>query len=149
MIFRHLCKARRTFQAKGRASLPRGESRRISEQNRSIAKHIEITNAATCRHDMLAGLRVLDLTRVLAGPLCTMMLGDLGANVIKVERPGSGDDTRGWGPPFDDRGESAYFLSVNRNKLSIAADLDDPRDLEVVRSLIKEAQVVVDNFPSG
>src|SRR5688572_10487215 len=97
----------------------------------------------------LAGLRVLDLTRVLAGPLCTMMLGDLGADVIKVERPGSGDDTRGWGPPFDDRGESAYFLSVNRNKLSIAADLDDPRDLAVVRSLIKEAHVVVDNFPPG
>ena len=67
---------------------------------------------------MLSGIRVLDLTRVLAGPLCTMMLGDLGADVLKVERPGLGDDTRGWGPPFDDDGESAYFLSVNRNKLS-------------------------------
>ena len=64
----------------------------------------------------LAGVRVLDLTRVLAGPLCTMMLGDLGADVLKVERLGTGDDTRGWGPPFDSRGESAYYLAVNRNK---------------------------------
>ena len=98
---------------------------------------------------MLEGLRVLDLTRVLAGPLCTMMLGDLGADIIKVERPGSGDDTRGWGPPFDDRGESAYFLSANRNKLSVAADLDDPTDLELVRRLVRDAHVVVDNFPPG
>ena len=98
---------------------------------------------------MLDGLRVLDLTRVLAGPLCTMMLGDLGADVIKVERPGSGDDTRGWGPPFNDRGESAYFLSANRNKLSIAADLGDDRDLGVVRGLIAAADVVIDNFPPG
>ena len=98
---------------------------------------------------MLSGLRVLDLTRVLAGPLCTMMLGDLGADVVKVERPGAGDDTRGWGPPFDDRGESAYFLCANRNKLSIAADLAHPADREVVRQLIAQAHVVVDNFPAG
>lgn len=65
----------------------------------------------------LSGLRVLDLSRVLAGPICTMLLGDYGANVLKVERPGTGDDARGWGPPFDERGESAYFLGVNRNKL--------------------------------
>jgi hypothetical protein len=70
----------------------------------------------------LAGIRVLDLSRVLAGPLCTMMLGDLGASVLKVERPGLGDDTRGWGPPFADDGQSAYFRSVNRNKLSLTAD---------------------------
>ena len=98
---------------------------------------------------MLEGLRVLDLTRVLAGPLCTMMLGDLGADVIKVERPRTGDDTRGWGPPFDERGESAYFLSANRNKLSLAADLGDPQDLELIRRLVEEADVVVDNFPPG
>ena len=97
---------------------------------------------------MLNGLRVVDLSRVLAGPLCTMILADLGADVIKVERPGTGDDTRGWGPPFDDRGESAYFLSANRNKLSLAADLSDPGDLGVVRSLIGTAHVVVDNFPA-
>ena len=73
-------------------------------------------------------MRVLDLTRVLAGPLCTMMLGDLGADVLKVERPGEGDETRGWGPPFDPQGRSAYFLAVNRNKLSAALDLDADAD---------------------
>ena len=97
----------------------------------------------------LDGLRVLDLTRVLAGPLCTMILGDLGADVIKVERPGVGDETRGWGPPFDERGESAYFLSVNRNKRSLAADLSLPADLEVVAELARGADVVVDNFRRG
>jgi crotonobetainyl-CoA:carnitine CoA-transferase CaiB-like acyl-CoA transferase len=98
---------------------------------------------------MLDGLRILDLTRVLAGPVCTMMLGDLGADVIKVERPDGGDETRGWGPPFDDRGESAYFLSVNRNKLSIAADFDIPRDRDLVHRLVTEADVVVENFRPG
>src|SRR5688500_3500683 len=97
----------------------------------------------------LAGLRVLDLTRVLAGPLCTMMLGDLGADVIKVEKPGTGDDTRGWGPPFDDRGESAYYLSVNRNKCSVSADLFSPADRDLVERLAAEADVVVDNFLPG
>ena len=98
---------------------------------------------------MLAGVRILDLTRVLAGPLATMMLGDLGADVIKVERPDGGDETRGWGPPFDDRGESGYFLSVNRNKLSIAADFDIPGDRELVERLALDADVVVDNFRPG
>ncbi|HEX6965644.1 MAG TPA: CoA transferase [Gemmatimonadaceae bacterium] len=98
---------------------------------------------------MLSGLRVLDLTRVLAGPLCTMMLGDLGADVIKIERPGVGDDTRGWGPPFDQRGESAYYLSVNRNKKSLAADLRDPADRALVASLMAQADIVVDNFRRG
>ena len=97
----------------------------------------------------LNGIRVLDLSRVLAGPLCTMMLGDLGADVIKVERPGRGDETRGWGPPFDGRGESAYFLSINRNKLSIAADLTQPRDRDLVRNLVRGADVVLDNFLPG
>jgi crotonobetainyl-CoA:carnitine CoA-transferase CaiB-like acyl-CoA transferase len=98
---------------------------------------------------MLNNVKVLDLSRVLAGPLCTMMLGDLGAHIIKVERPGSGDDTRGWGPPFDDRGESAYYLSVNRNKLSIALDLDDAADRAVIGRLAEGADVVVDNFKPG
>src|SRR5438477_8565275 len=96
---------------------------------------------------MLDGIRVLDLTRVLAGPLCTMMLGDLGADVIKVERPGRGDESRTWGPPFDDRGESAYYLSVNRNKLSVAADLATDRDL--LLRLMATADVVVENFLPG
>jgi crotonobetainyl-CoA:carnitine CoA-transferase CaiB-like acyl-CoA transferase len=98
---------------------------------------------------LLSGIRVLDLSRVLAGPLCTMLLGDLGADVLKVERPGDGDETRGWGPPFDDRGESAYFLSINRNKLGVAADLDRAADQALLRRLIAEADVVVDNFRRG
>jgi crotonobetainyl-CoA:carnitine CoA-transferase CaiB-like acyl-CoA transferase len=95
----------------------------------------------------LKGVRVLDLTRVLAGPLCTMMLGDLGADVIKVERPGVGDDTRSWGGPTSL--DSPYFRSVNRNKLSLAADFDVPADRELVLELIAEADVVVDNFLPG
>jgi len=78
-----------------------------------------------------------------------MILGDLGADVIKIERPGSGDDTRGWGPPFDDRGESAYFLSVNRNKMSLAADLTQPPDRELLARLMGEADVVLENFRPG
>jgi len=98
---------------------------------------------------LLTGINVLDLSRVLAGPLATMLLGDLGANIIKVERPGSGDDTRGWGPPFDSTGESAYYLSVNRNKKSVAADLANPLDRELIRTLVARADVVVDNFKRG
>ena len=98
---------------------------------------------------MLNGVRVLDLTRVLAGPFCTMMLGDMGADVIKVERPGTGDETRGWGPPFNEEGESAYFLSANRNKLSIALDIEQEADRRVIESLAVEADVVVDNFRRG
>src|SRR5438067_1739400 len=93
-------------------------------------------------------MRVLDFSRVLAGPLCTMVLGDLGANVIKVERPGRGDDTRSWGPPFDERGESAYYVSINRNKISIAADLM-VADRALVVELIENADVVVENFLPG
>ncbi len=96
--------------------------------------------------DLLDSIKVVDLSRVLAGPLCTMMLGDLGARVIKVERPGTGDETRRWGPPFDERGESAYYLSVNRNKKSVVADLDDPADRALILDLIAAADVVVDNF---
>jgi crotonobetainyl-CoA:carnitine CoA-transferase CaiB-like acyl-CoA transferase len=97
----------------------------------------------------LVGLKVLDLTRVLAGPLCTMTLADLGASVLKVERPGVGDETRGWGPPFDADGESAYFLSVNRNKLSVALDLDGEADRALLLDLAGEADVVVENFRLG
>lgn len=97
----------------------------------------------------LSGIRVLDLSRVLAGPLCSMMLGDLGASVIKVERPGGGDDTRGWGPPFADDGQSAYFRSANRNKLSLAANFADPDDRRLLLDLIAEADIVVENFLPG
>ena len=96
----------------------------------------------------LAGVVVADFSRVLSGPYCTMMLGDLGADVIKVERPGSGDETRGWGPPFAG-GESAYYLSVNRNKRSIALDLSNPSHRDAARRLVDRADVLVENFRPG
>lgn len=97
----------------------------------------------------LKNVKILDLSRVLAGPLCSMILGDLGADVIKVERPGQGDESRGWGPPFDADGESAYFLSCNRNKLSVALDFQLPADLVVLGGLIQSADVVLENFRLG
>lgn len=100
----------------------------------------------------LAGVRVLDLSRVLAGPLCTMVLGDLGADVLKVERPGAGDDTRTWGPPWADGAdgrESAYYLCVNRNKRSVAIDLKADEGRDLVRRLARGADVVVENFAPG
>jgi crotonobetainyl-CoA:carnitine CoA-transferase CaiB-like acyl-CoA transferase len=96
----------------------------------------------------LAGVRVLDLTRILAGPLCTMMLGDMGADVIKVEPPGAGDDTRSWGPPFAE-GESAYYLGVNRNKRSITLNMAMKSGQEVLAGLIKKSDVLVENFKVG
>jgi glutaryl-CoA transferase len=96
----------------------------------------------------LAGIRVLDLTRVVAGPYCSMFLGDLGAEVVKVEQPGAGDDTRGWGPPFAG-GESAYFLCINRNKKSLALDLKSSRAVELLRELAKNADVIIENFRPG
>ncbi|MGH8872681.1 MAG: CaiB/BaiF CoA transferase family protein [Acidimicrobiia bacterium] len=96
----------------------------------------------------LAGLVVADFSRILAGPLCTMILADLGADVIKIERPGQGDDTRSWGPPFVE-GDAAYFLSINRNKRSIVLDLNDPDDLELARGIVNRADVVVENFRPG
>jgi formyl-CoA transferase len=103
----------------------------------------------------LSDIRVLDLTRALAGPYCTMMLGDLGADVIKVERPGRGDESRGWGPPFVGEpygpypGESAYFLAVNRNKRSIAVNLKSEDGQEVVRGLALVSDVLVENYRTG
>ena len=96
----------------------------------------------------LDGIRVLDLTRVLAGPYCTMFLGDLGAEVVKVEQPGVGDDTRGWGPPFAG-GESAYFLCVNRNKKSVTVDLKSKEGVALLRRLAERADVLIENFRPG
>jgi formyl-CoA transferase len=96
----------------------------------------------------LDGIRVLDLTRVLAGPYCTMFLGDLGAEVVKVEQPGVGDDTRGWGPPFTG-GESAYFLCVNRNKKSVTIDLKSKEGVALLRRLAERADVLIENFRPG
>ena len=103
----------------------------------------------------LAGVRVLDLSRVLAGPWCTQTLADLGADVIKIERPGSGDDTRAWGPPYlkdaqgQDTSEAAYFLGANRNKRSLAVDLSRPEGQAIVRKLAGQVDVLVENFKVG
>jgi len=103
----------------------------------------------------LEGMQVIDLTRALAGPYCTMMLGDLGAEVIKVERPGRGDDSRGWGPPFVGEpygpypGESAYFIAANRNKRSLTANLKNPEGQEIVCRLASVSDVLVENFRTG
>ncbi|MDA1330067.1 MAG: CoA transferase [Chloroflexi bacterium] len=98
---------------------------------------------------LLSTVRVVDLTRVLAGPYCTMMLGDLGADVIKIEAPGKGDDTRQWGPPFTESGMSAYFISANRNKRSMTLNLKSAAGIEVLKDLIRGADVVVENFRVG
>ena len=110
----------------------------------------------------LDGITVLDLTRVLSGPYCTMLLADMGARVIKVEQPGKGDDTRAWGPPFlypsaqnpragdpNAAGESAYFLSINRNKESVTLDFKHPEGREVLERLIAKSDVLVENFRPG
>jgi crotonobetainyl-CoA:carnitine CoA-transferase CaiB-like acyl-CoA transferase len=103
----------------------------------------------------LSGIRVLDLSRVLAGPWCTQTLADLGADVIKIERPGCGDDTRGWGPPFlqdqagCDTAEAAYYLSANRNKRSVTCDIAQPAGQTLIRDLVKHCDVLVENFKVG
>jgi len=103
----------------------------------------------------LEHLKVLDLSRVLAGPWATQILADLGADVVKIERPGAGDDTRGWGPPYlkaadgQETGEAAYFLSANRNKRSVAVDISTPAGQEIIRALARDCDIVVENFKVG
>ena len=103
----------------------------------------------------LAGLRVFDLTRILAGPTCTQLLGDLGCDVIKIERPGEGDDTRKWGPPFlkgragEDTNEAAYYLSSNRNKRSLTLDIGHPEGQALAKRLIADCDILVENFKVG
>src|SRR6516225_5827368 len=96
----------------------------------------------------LEGITVLDLTRVLSGPYCTMLLADMGARVIKIEQPGRGDDTRAWGPPFVN-GESAYFMSINRNKESVTLDFKQPAGCAILEQLAATADVLVENFRPG
>ena len=98
--------------------------------------------------DPLSGIRVVDLTRILAGPYCTQALADAGADVVKVEEPGKGDDTRGWGPPFVE-GESCYFLSVNRGKRGLSLNLKEPDGREILWQLVERADVLVENFRPG
>jgi crotonobetainyl-CoA:carnitine CoA-transferase CaiB-like acyl-CoA transferase len=97
-------------------------------------------------HTPLAGLRVLDASRVLAGPFCAQLLGDLGADVVKVERPGAGDDTRAWGPPFFGDQLSAYYLCANRNKRAIAVDLSKSEGLDLLHDLLDRSDVLIENF---
>ena len=103
----------------------------------------------------LDGIRILDLSRVLAGPWCTQNLGDLGADVLKVERPGAGDDTRTWGPPYlktpqgQDTSEAAYYLGANRNKRSITCDISQPQGQELIRELVRHCDVFIENFKVG
>ena len=110
---------------------------------------------ADFKNGPLHGLRVLDLSRILAGPTCTQLLGDMGADIIKVEKPGAGDDTRKWGPPFienregGETSESAYYLSANRNKRSIALDISNLEDVEIVLELLSTCDVLIENFKVG
>ena len=103
----------------------------------------------------LAGVKVLDMSRILAGPTCTQLLGDYGADVIKVERPGSGDDTRNWGPPFmkdregQDSNESGYFLASNRNKRSLSLDISQEENVKIIKTLLKDCDVFIENFKVG
>jgi crotonobetainyl-CoA:carnitine CoA-transferase CaiB-like acyl-CoA transferase len=103
----------------------------------------------------LTGLRVFDLTRILAGPMCTQILGDLGADIIKIERPGAGDDTRKWGPPFvkdaegNNTAESAYYLSINRNKRSVTLDISKPEGQALARRMIARCDIFIENFKVG
>src|SRR5262252_5668112 len=105
--------------------------------------------ASPHRDGPLDGIVVADFSRVLAGPLATMTLGDLGADVIKVERPGVGDETRSWRPPTTEDGQSTYYLAVNRNKRSIALDLSTSEGCLAAKTLVRGADVVVENFAPG
>ena len=103
----------------------------------------------------LAGVKVLDMSRILAGPTCTQLLGDYGADVIKVEKPGNGDDTRNWGPPFmknrggEDTKESGYFLASNRNKRSLSLDISKEKNIKIIKTLLKDCDVFIENFKVG
>ncbi len=108
-----------------------------------------MTNLSDRSEGLLDGVRVIDLTRILAGPYCTMLLGDLGADVIKIELPDRGDDTRQWGPPFTAGGQSAYFLAANRNKRSLTLNLKSDRGMEILSALIQKGDILVENFRAG
>src|SRR5438132_4116692 len=126
----------------------------------AMTRDVEGLFMPTDPHPPLAGVRVLDVSRVLAGPLCGQVLGDLGAEVIKVERPGQGDETRTWGPPFAGGGvgtpapsagpgPSAYYLSCNRNKKAIALELGRPEGMRIFQELVRKSDVLLENFKSS
>jgi crotonobetainyl-CoA:carnitine CoA-transferase CaiB-like acyl-CoA transferase len=123
--------------------------------DRQLSARFYATQRKSIMAGPLAGIRVFDMSRILAGPTCTQLLGDLGADVIKIERPGAGDDTRKWGPPFlpgkdgTDTGESAYYLSSNRNKRSITLDVSKPAGQALARRLIAKSDIMIENFKTG
>lgn len=124
-------------------------SRSLLRWNRSLTCFQQCSKSlSTGKKGVLSGVRVLDLSRILAGPYCTQMLGDMGAEVIKIEQPGGGDETRRWGPPFV-QGESSYFMSINRNKKSVAVNLQSDRGRELIYELAKKSDIVVQNFLPG
>ena len=111
-----------------------------------------VRKCSTIKSSPLEGIRVLDMTRILAGPYCTMVLGDLGAEIIKIEQPKKGDDTRHWGPPFVESGEnreSCYFFSVNRNKKSCAVNFQTEQGQEILKKMVQQSDVLVENFVPG
>ncbi|CAG9814257.1 unnamed protein product [Phaedon cochleariae] len=128
-----------------RCSLLLSDSRKIGLQCRNfLATDNNVENSP------LNGIRILDLTRIVAGPYCTMVLSDLGAEVIKVERPGTGDESRKWGPPFiGNTSESCYFVAVNRNKKSICVNLKSPKGRDILYKLAKKSDVLVENYVPG
>ena len=109
----------------------------------------ERENASLPSQPPLKGIRVIDLTRIIAGPYCTMVMGDLGAEIIKIEQPKVGDETRAWGPPWVEDTVSAYFVAINRNKKSLTLNFKHPKGIEIFRDLVKHSDVVIENFRPG
>lgn len=129
----------------------------LTAQRRLFNKKSILSNAkpnsfctANDDSDLLSGIRVIDLTRIVAGPYCTMILGDLGAEIIKIERPGCGDEARKWGPPFvANTTETCYFVALNRNKKSVCIDLKSIKGRQLIYNLAKESDVLVENYVPG
>ena len=121
---------------------------KVVRQRQIVFAHAQISNYCSSNSDALSGVKVLDLSRVLAGPYCTQILGDLGADILKIERPKVGDDTRSWGPPFVGN-TSTYFMSINRNKKSVCIDLKSSNGKEIIKQLAKQSDVLVENYLPG
>ena len=121
---------------------------KVVRQRQIVFAHAQIFNYCSSSSDALSGVKVLDLSRVLAGPYCTQILGDLGADILKIERPKVGDDTRSWGPPFVGN-TSTYFMSINRNKKSVCIDLKSSNGKEIIKQLAKQSDVLVENYLPG
>ena len=121
---------------------------KVVRQRQIVFAHAQISNYSSSSSDALSGVKVLDLSRVLAGPYCTQILGDLGADILKIERPKVGDDTRSWGPPFVGN-TSTYFMSINRNKKSVCIDLKSSNGKEIIKQLAKQSDVLVENYLPG